>query len=82
MNATRARELLYNWHNGQWSPTYGAASSGLVINMEHLVDELTYCQTLASTDEDRAELVALCAWLLEGNFHYDGSYVILPWGKR
>lgn len=35
-----ARAMLYDWHGGQWTAIYAAASSGLVKNFEALLLEV------------------------------------------
>ena len=87
MKAERARELLYNWHGGQWDPTYAAASSGLVEDLPALIQEL-YLSSLhpSTSDEDKVELEQLIGYLnnpistfsVEANGH---PYLALPWAE-
>ena len=75
-----ARDLLYSWHSGQWSPFYAAASSGLVKSWSELADE---CAKIS--EPDRAKLMC---WLMHrqrkaprvciGNTFYS----VLPWVSR
>lgn len=39
----KLRDLMYSWHDGQGSPLYAAASSGLVADPATLVAELRLC---------------------------------------
>ena len=39
-NYRRMREVFYEWHGGQFSPLYAAASSGLVDDVDALRREL------------------------------------------
>jgi len=77
-----ARAILYNWHSGQGSPFYAAASSGMVVSFALLASEC------AAIDEpDRARLMA---WIQHqqqraprvqiANFQCQ-FYYALPWCK-
>ena len=50
-----ARQLMYDWHSGQWSPFYAAASSGLVEDWERLIGE---AKTINNKDGEK-----LVQWL-------------------
>lgn len=78
-----ARAMLYDWHGGQWSATYAAASSGLVKNFEALLLEVR--QITFEPDRDK-----LTEYLLNqqsiGRYVCKGStanpadyYLALPW---
>lgn len=78
-----ARAMLYDWHRGQWSATYAAASSGLVKNFEALLLEVR--QITFEPDRDK-----LTEYLLnqqsKGRYVCKGStanpadyYLALPW---
>lgn len=43
INTELLRETLYQWHSGQWSAFYAAASSGLVSDKGVLSAELRLC---------------------------------------
>ena len=90
-NAT-ARQLLYAWHGGQWSPTYAAASSGLVADWPDLIEEVAKCYAHPTvTARERRDLVKLQIWLAHQrgastlwiDHPADGrTYSALPWSKR
>jgi hypothetical protein len=42
-NYTKMRRTFYEWHGGQYSPLYAAASSGIVADVGALQSELTHC---------------------------------------
>jgi hypothetical protein len=46
-----ARAMLYDWHGGQRSATYAAASSGLIINFEELLREVNQISFTADRDK-------------------------------
>ncbi|MDN7537059.1 hypothetical protein [Burkholderia cenocepacia] len=48
-----ARDLLYAWHGGQFTPFYAAASSGLVSSFVALADE---CMKI--DEPDRGKLMS------------------------
>lgn len=76
-----ARRLMYEWHSGQWSAFYAAASSGLIESFYELEIE---CETITNpTDRQK-----LREWI-----HHRKkadtkvlincrTYVALPWMKR
>ena len=76
-----ARKLMYEWHNGQFSGLYKAASSGLIDDINQLENEIKSidCQN------DKAKLlewwkskkVKLQSILIINNF-----YMVLPWVSR
>jgi len=74
-----ARAMLYDWHGGQWSATYAAASSGLVKNFELLMLEVRH---IDQPDRDK-----LTEYLLhqqsKGRIvtRENTSYLALPWAN-
>lgn len=76
-----ARAMLYDWHGGQWSATYAAASSGLVEDQNALLSELT----TISFQDDRNKITE---WLLKqiklnNRAEIFGTdYLMLPWADR
>ncbi len=75
---TTARRIMYDWHAGQWSPLYAAASSGLVESFVELADA-------AATITDADERGELMSWLQRQSSSaprvaVDGrEYRALPW---
>ena len=75
-----ARRIMYEWHSGQWSPLYAAASSGLVACFDALKHE---CSTIDNPDRDK-----LMVWLekqAQKRTRYvfcGSSYTPLPWVSR
>lgn len=77
-----ARAMLYDWHSGQTSPFYAAASSGLCRSFQALAME---CATVDNAEERRK----LLTWIqkeqgknkpqvcIAGAFYWP-----LPWGGR
>ena len=49
-NYAKIRRTFYDWHNGQSSPLYAAASSGIVENVDILQLELKLCAETLWTD--------------------------------
>ena len=47
INREKLRRLMYEWHSGQGSSLYAAASSGLVRDRAELAAELRQCAMLA-----------------------------------
>ncbi len=92
IRTSTARQLLYAWHGGQWSPTYAAASSGLVADWSDLIEEVAKCYAHPTiTRRERLDLAKLQIWLaawrsrstLWINHPADGrTYSALPWSKR
>jgi uncharacterized protein YbaA (DUF1428 family) len=77
-----ARKLMYEWHSGQWSPMYAAASSGLVESF----DALLYDVKSINDDIDRTKLTE---WVkrtqAKSKFTIvvcGSSYHVLPWVSR
>ena len=76
-----ARKLMYDWHSGQASPLYAAASSGLVADGDALLHD---CQTI-DDPKDRARLLE---WVnrqfenLRGVTVNGQEYGALPWFIR
>lgn len=48
----KMRRTFYEWHGGQWSPLYAAASSGLVDDIDALQRELRDCAESLWADSD------------------------------
>lgn len=51
-NYSKMRRTFYEWHSGQSSPLYAAASSGLVNDVAALQRELRQCAELLWQDSD------------------------------
>ena len=76
-----ARRLFYDWHNGQFSAFYKAASSGLVDD----INQLEYEIKSIDCPKDKAKIltwwkakkVKLSSVLIINNF-----YIALPWVSR
>ena len=80
-----ARRILYEWHNGQWSSFYAAASSGLVESFDALIAE---AKSNIPHDTD-GEMPKLIQWLEHKKekaktqvFIRNSYYFILPWISR
>lgn len=75
-----AREMMYSWHGGQSSALYAAASSGLVVSMVALSDEI-----LKIGEPDRGRLMS---WLQRRSMVapevvvVGRTYRVLPWISR
>lgn len=72
---------MYDWHNGQTSPFYAAASSGLVASWDSLIYE---CNAVTGPDKEK-----LMQWLLKRQTKFkmqvvvrNQAYYILPWVSR
>ena len=78
-NAT-ARQLMYEWHGGQYSALYQAASSGLVLSFTNLALD---CNSIAEPDKAK-----LLQWIAKRQSHktrvvFCGrEYAVLPWVSR
>jgi len=78
-NAT-ARRIMYDWHSGQWSAFYAAASSGLCASFTALALE---CDGI--TDGDKSKLLE---WIMHKQNNYreavvcGRAYAVLPWVSR
>ncbi len=77
-----ARKLMYDWHDGQCSALYAAASSGLVESW----DNLLYACNRIDDETDRNKLVA---WVKNKQrmskfviIVRGSSYAVLPWVSR
>lgn len=96
IRAETARKTLYDWHAGQWSAFYAAASSGLIStdDWRRIFDECT-----SMTDErerrdlsywlghqlNHAPVVALDSrgrTLDTATAHHDQLYTVLPWAEQ
>ena len=77
---TTARRLMYEWHGGQSSAFYAAASSGLCASFSALSLE---CSDI--TEPDRAKLLA---WIMHKQktapevIVQGRAYRVLPWVSR
>lgn len=82
-----ARNLMYAWHGGQFSPFYAAASSGLVESFDAIRKEINSCILLcANQPEAIEELNNLMQWVnkqeAKSKTQYkigNEWYFILPW---
>ena len=75
----QARELFYDWHAGAASAFYQAASAGLVLSWDRLMQEL---QSM-DTGEDKQRLQEWVTKVMPGSsmLCYHGErYYALPWG--
>jgi len=52
-NYTKMRRTFYDWHDGQSSPLYAAASSGIVDSVDMLQLELKLCAESMWADKSR-----------------------------
>lgn len=88
MKETEVRQALYEWHSGQGSAVYAAASSGIVADESLLDLELAMAQMVANATGNKLEvenLKRIRKWL---KVHYDGPhytlgsekvFLTLPW---
>ena len=88
MNQNEIRQLLYEWHSGQTSALYAAASSGWVLDADLVDLELAEAQQIAYEAGNSAEVAVLGrtrVWLQRS---YSGPYTLpegglvalrLPW---
>lgn len=93
-NYAHMRAFLYSWHGGQWSSLYGAASSGLVSDIETLSRELIgiaeWCEqnkgVQAKTASDARfarKLADALPLIIKNQVIINGkAYGILPWCGR
>ena len=76
-----ARRLMYEWHGGQSSAMYAAASSGLVASFVALADEI-------STIDNPKERNDLMCWVMRRQTMAprvcvaNRFYSVLPWVSR
>jgi len=63
IHSSKAREIAYSWHGGQWSALYAFASSGLIEDLNVLIREVRNCEQLAGTKSDCRNLNALKRYL-------------------
>lgn len=78
-----ARKLMYEWHSGQTSPFYAAASSGLCADYGALEWE-------ANKIDDPSDRAKLLAWITKRKtakkkikvIFMGQSYFVLPWVHR
>ena len=73
-----ARKLFYDWHGGQWSAFYKAASSGLVEDINQLENEINSIDCPI----DKAKLVMW--WKAKKDkapsvLVINNLYLVLPW---
>ena len=88
MREKEVRQALYEWHSGQGSAVYAAASSGIVADESRLDLELAEAQVIAyaaGNPLEVANLKRIRKWL---EVHYDGPhytlgseqvFLTLPW---
>ena len=75
-----ARRLMYEWHGGQSSALYAAASSGLVASFTALALE---CDSVDQKDRSK-----LLSWIMARQANHvqvvvaGRSYAALPWVAR
>lgn len=80
IRSSTARRLMHDWHSGQWSALYAAASSGLVESWDNLRSEINEIDAV-----DRSRLIE---WLDAQNkcslYTVIGRrlYAVLPWIDR
>lgn len=86
MNEEEARKLLYEWHGGQASVLYAAASSGLIEDMAALAGSISECMHIAQGCGNQQELRDLrtlrkfCEFNVRGPIEMNGKvYLALPW---
>lgn len=85
IRATTTRKILYDWHGGQWSSFYAAASSGLVEDKEKLLND---CREITD-DETREKLTDWINqqikkgryWTKASIINPDQVYLMLPWAE-
>lgn len=80
-----ARRIMYEWHDGQWSSFYAAASSGLVESFDSLLSE---AKSNLQYDE-QGDITKLIQWIEHKKsksktqvFISNSYYFILPWASR
>lgn len=80
-----ARRIMYEWHSGQWSSFYAAASSGLVESF----DSLLYEAKSNIQHDTYGDMPKLIQWLehkaaksKQQVFIRNSWYFILPWVSR
>lgn len=80
-----ARRIMYEWHDGQWSSFYAAASGGLVESFDSLISE---AETNKQYDE-YGDMAKLIEWLEHKKqkskvqvFIQNSYYFVLPWVSR
>ena len=76
-----ARKLFYDWHNGQFSSLYKAASSGLVDD----INQLEYEINRIDCPKDKAKILGW--WKAKKIratevFIINNWYIALPWASR
>ena len=75
-----ARRLMYEWHSGQWSAFYAAASSGLI---ESFCELDTECETIDNpTDRQKMREWIHHRKKADTRILINGrAYVVLPWAR-
>ncbi len=80
-----ARRIMYEWHGGQGSSFYAAASSGLVESFDSLISE---AETNKKYD-GYGDIAKLIEWLEHKKqksktqvFIQNSYYFVLPWVSR
>lgn len=82
IQAKTACGLMYDWHGGQTSPLYAAASSGLVADWDALLYD---CNCMKDTPDyvKLTEWIKLKRRLQKFSIVVQGqSYAVLPWASR
>lgn len=77
-----ARQMLYDWHAGQSSPFYAAASSGLVANW---LDLLRECGAIDDAQERDKLREYLKSWQFRAPIvtaSNGKAYPALPWARE
>lgn len=75
----KPREIMYQWHGGQSSAFYAAASSGLVASFGALVEE---CDNIDEPDRTRLKLyILLCQRVAPRVVVLGQEYAAMPWAK-
>lgn len=80
-----ARRIMYDWHSGQWSSFYAAASSGLVDSFDSLLSEADF-NLKHDTSTDMIKLIQWIKYKKEKLkttvFICNRYYFVLPWISR
>ena len=77
-----ARQLMYAWHDGQWSMLYQCASSGLCASFDALIVDINRI-------DDAKDKEKLKAWAEKKKAQHKTDYIVcgtayaaLPWIGR
>ena len=87
MNEAEVRKTLYEWHSGQYTAVYAAASTGWVLDADRLDIELAEAQQIAYEAGNGAEVTFLRNVRKWVQGAYSGPYTLpeglvalrLPW---